>query len=255
MDAIQKKRQKKIVNLKYIYQENKERGAARNTGTLASSGEFVTHFDSDDLPNPNYFEVIQTKLKTQKPAWTAFACDKVIIADGEIVKKISFSARDFDLWRENYLGCQGVILRRDIALNYLFSEKRELSGLEDWELWLRIAKDHTLSWIPVPILSLRDHPERSMNSISPASFEQKISLLIEAIRITYRNDQQWTLNHNKFMASCNTFLAVHLASIANKKRYALSLLTAATILDPNVMRTKRFYATLFKLTKPTGRVK
>jgi len=238
-------------NLKYIYQSNSERGAARNAGTLASTGEYVTFFDSDDLPKENYFELVRQVLLDQKPAWTAFACDHINIINGIQINKRLFKDKKRILWRENYLGCQGVFLRRDIALRYPFSEDRKLSGLEDWELWLRIAKEQTLLWIPTAIIGLRDHPARSMNTIGPDAFEEKILILYRATRETYLGDPRWLLNQNKFLAACNTFVAVHFASTLNKKRYASSLLAAAAILDPTVLTTKRFYATLLKFLKPS----
>ena len=44
--------------LKYIYQQNSGAQVARNTATLASSGEFIQYLDSDDLLYPD-------KIKTQ----------------------------------------------------------------------------------------------------------------------------------------------------------------------------------------------
>lgn len=47
-----------LLKVKYIYQENAGSQAARNTGTIASKGEFIQYLDSDDLLYPN-------KIKTQ----------------------------------------------------------------------------------------------------------------------------------------------------------------------------------------------
>ena len=243
--------QKKLIsykNLKYIYQENKERGAARNTGTLASTGDFVTFFDSDDLPNDNYFKLIEATLRKERPLWVAFACDRVIVKGGHETRQyFKFHSKELTLWRENYLGCQGVFLRRDVAMQNLFSENRQLSGLEDWELWLRISKEHALLWIPVPIMTLRDHAERSMNTFNPESFKEKVALLYNSTQFTYQNDPRWDLNRSQFLASCLTFVAVHLASIRREWRHALSLLAAAVVLDARVITNKRFYATVIKI--------
>ena len=40
--------------IKIIHQENKERGASRNTGFLSSKGKYVVFLDSDDMLLPNH---------------------------------------------------------------------------------------------------------------------------------------------------------------------------------------------------------
>src|SRR5688572_16056491 len=41
-------------NLKYIYQENRERGAARNNGVKNAHGAYVVFLDSDDFLYPEF---------------------------------------------------------------------------------------------------------------------------------------------------------------------------------------------------------
>ena len=53
----------RLPELKLLFQENKGPAAARNTGFLASKGEFIHFFDSDDLAAPNKQEVQLNMLK------------------------------------------------------------------------------------------------------------------------------------------------------------------------------------------------
>ena len=54
--------------IKYIYQENAERGAARNNGVKQSKGDYVFFLDSDDIIYPNHLELAFEELeKLEKP--------------------------------------------------------------------------------------------------------------------------------------------------------------------------------------------
>ncbi len=44
--------------VRYFFQENKERGAARNTGIKRSLGKYVLFFDSDDFMLPTYLSTL-----------------------------------------------------------------------------------------------------------------------------------------------------------------------------------------------------
>ncbi|MGN6800614.1 MAG: glycosyltransferase family 2 protein [Ginsengibacter sp.] len=53
--------------LKYFYQQNAGAQVARNTGTLASNGEFIQYLDSDDLLYPEKIN-LQVKYLRENPA-------------------------------------------------------------------------------------------------------------------------------------------------------------------------------------------
>src|SRR5690606_32798494 len=50
------------------------------------------------------------------------------------------------LLKGNYMSCIGVFLRRDIAIKYKFSENRNISGTEDWLLWLELAARYDIKF-------------------------------------------------------------------------------------------------------------
>ena len=51
--------------LRYIWQENQERSAARNTGIAASQGEYLTFLDSDDRLLPGALALLAPTLEAQ----------------------------------------------------------------------------------------------------------------------------------------------------------------------------------------------
>ena len=80
---------KQIVNkisdnrIKYIYQENSERSAARNNGINHSNGEWICFLDSDDSYkeshlNNFYKEILKIKVSSEGPVILRFRTRKLL---------------------------------------------------------------------------------------------------------------------------------------------------------------------------------
>jgi hypothetical protein len=67
------------------------------------------------------------------------------------------------LLRGNYLACNPVVVRKDIALLNLFNEDRRLSAHEDYELWLRLKAQYSFCQSRIVTSHLIQHNERSEN--------------------------------------------------------------------------------------------
>lgn len=111
--------------IKYYYKENGGQGSARNFGLKVSHGEYVLFLDSDDALLSQMVEVL---------------LGRVIADDLEIVKcrkwNFNFHQKIFNLDGDNP-SCH--IYRKNIFEKFgLYSESRELIGIEDADL--------TLSW-------------------------------------------------------------------------------------------------------------
>jgi len=130
--------------LHYYKIKNSERGAARNYGIDRAIGRYVTFLDSDDMYYPwhlshayesinNYdfpsFFHLGYELKNEKGK-TRFSINK--LKNDDILMFI----------KGNPLSCIGVFIDRSITDKYRFSEERDLSGSEDWELWIRICSNY-----------------------------------------------------------------------------------------------------------------
>jgi teichuronic acid biosynthesis glycosyltransferase TuaG len=135
--------------VKYIYQPNGRLGKARNTAFGQSRAELIAFLDSDDLWLPEKLELQVAALKEQ--------CAEVVYTDGfifsdDVVTDESttfpiISGRNdgldmFDwLLIRNRIAVLSVMLRRE-ALDRVgpFSERLSFHGAEDYDLWLRLAK-------------------------------------------------------------------------------------------------------------------
>ena len=133
--------------IRYIYQENKGLGGARNTGILASQAEFVGLLDADDEWMPNYLETMM-KLVQQYPNAAVYYCtaqgmdsngNNLTRIFGRVIKSI-----DQRLLRANFIIPSTVILNRSVVIDFgLFEQDNlEIHGCEDWDLWLRLISSH-----------------------------------------------------------------------------------------------------------------
>src|SRR3954471_12399082 len=128
---------KSINNPKFIYHKksNEERAIARNTGFNLAKGDYVTLLDSDDYLYPTHLEEAVKYIEANKnPEIIRFNYDVV-----DSKKHLLQIARMPDhinqrMINGNFMGCSGIILRKDIAVKYAFNGDRDLSGSEDYEL-------------------------------------------------------------------------------------------------------------------------
>lgn len=149
----------------YYWKENAERGAARNYGASLARGKWLNFFDSDDLAYPNHLETAYNFINNSTSEvmvlhtsydWLDIKTDYIIrksILSGELNKRL--------LWT-NCLSCNNVFVEKEIFGKYKFSEIRDLSGSEDWVLWLRLSAVFQIIGIPEVTSSIVQHDGRSM---------------------------------------------------------------------------------------------
>ncbi len=125
-------------------QANRERGAARNAGAARASGEAVGFLDADDWWLPGKLES-DLKVFARYPD-AGVVHSPVLLADlaGNIVgerRQHPPEGRVLEcLVTWNFVAiCSAVVRHKVFDAAGGFSEDRELSGSEDWELWMRVA--------------------------------------------------------------------------------------------------------------------
>ncbi len=204
----------------YHKKKNEERAVARNTGTQLAKGDYVTFFDSDDYLYPNHLsEAVKLIQKNNHPemiylAYNVMDVNKKIIKEQKISRNTDFNKK---LINGNYLSCNGVLLRRDVALQHPFNTNRTLSASEDYDLWLRLAARYKIHYTNVITSSILNHDARSVFVVKEKPLTDRILLLIETctndplIRKFYKGKL------DVFVSKCYLYLALHLAMSKHKK--------------------------------------
>lgn len=147
--------------VKYIYQRNAGTAAARNTGIRNSKGHLIALLDHDDIWLPY-------KLEYQLPYFMNNA-DVGMVYTGVRVFNAYTREITSDALPNQYLDVHDLlewcpvpgstsVFRRDILDKVgLFDES--LSGADDWDMWIRIAKQHKIIGCKYILTESRTHSD------------------------------------------------------------------------------------------------
>ncbi|MDB5227225.1 MAG: glycosyltransferase [Bacteroidota bacterium] len=243
---------KSINNPKFIYHKksNEERAIARNTGFNLAKGDYVTLLDSDDYLYPTHLEEAVKYIEANsRPEIIRFDYDVV-----DSKKRLLQIARMPDhinqrMINGNFMGCSGIILRKDIAVKYAFNGDRDLSGSEDYELWLRLASRFKVHTPDIVTCSLHSHEERSViYNITEDTLVKRIELLIKYTFADKVVKKIYGMKKNVFVSHCLLYVSLHLA-IAKINGSSVIYLLKAIKINPWAILDKRFFGIIKTLIK------
>jgi glycosyltransferase involved in cell wall biosynthesis len=146
----------------YVYQENEGLSAARNTGIRLAQGELLAFLDADDEWEPEFLMRCRAAL-IRNPA-LAFVYTRTYYVDqqgarlpglgGQALSGASFRER---IHEGGFFPVHAVLLRRQ-HLESVGDFDVDLTSVEDWDLWLRISKEHPVQGIAEPLVRYRVQP-------------------------------------------------------------------------------------------------
>ena len=123
-------------------------GGARNVGLIASSSPYITFLDDDDVRLPDSLDAQVELLEAQPRAGMIYG--RATYGDDECRPKESFYPLQcprgdvfWKLLRWNFIPCPTVVFRR-ACLSRVGLLEEEAPGVEDWDLWVRIAELYTV---------------------------------------------------------------------------------------------------------------
>lgn len=136
--------------LRSIRTEHRGTGAARAAGLRAARGEFVAYCDDDDEWAPGHLAVLHAYLSAHPEVVLVYG-DSWWVQDGEqgpVAYSIDYD--DLLLARDNYIFASDVMHRADAA-RASGGFDPSLLAYEDWDLWLRMSRQHSLRHLPVVV--------------------------------------------------------------------------------------------------------
>lgn len=248
----------------YIRRDKNDRNAARNQAIQRSTGKFICFLDDDD-------EYAAEKIAKQvehfrdNPRMDVSFTNSLLDADGRTVVFIDFKKEGLTkhdnetikarLCLGNFIPITNVMIKADLMKSFPFDPA--LHTLEDFELWLRLIKDHTFDWIDEPLAVVHSHDHeirydqiqvrmdqinvllRHINSFPEYFFGMmdKLARLKSLVLNEYstRNDQEGAKKFSAwFNEQCSKALGMYVQARPSNKNIIKELITVY-----NIRRLKR----------------
>jgi glycosyltransferase involved in cell wall biosynthesis len=235
----------KIGSKKITYHriKNSERGFARNYGTRLANGDYVNFFDSDDLALKNHLSV---------------AHDTVVTKNFPEIFHLNYQVKNFDsslggsnigkagsangkLIHGNILSCNGVFIKKEIALQFPFRDSRSLSASEDWDLWLRLSARYKIYLVPEVTSYIVNHEQRSVLNFNEKRALERIDELIESLNSDEAFNKIYPGAIKKIHAHMLSYTSLH-SALAGYKGRSFQLLLRSLNVNLGEMFSRRFLA-------------
>lgn len=151
---------RRLSGINYIRVERNQRVAgARNIGMVASSGEYLTFLDDDDTRLAGSLDTQLATLAREPQA--ALIYGQAIWGDEEgRPQNRSYPGRcpQGDIfWKiltRNFIPCGSAVFRRSCLASVGLLDP-DISGLDDWDLWVRLAEIYSIMSVETPVLIWR----------------------------------------------------------------------------------------------------
>ena len=130
--------------------------ATRNLGINSARGTYIAFLDSDDWWFPNKLERVVAMLKARPEVGLFYSnMDLVDISGARIrtpnIREVGNNAY-YALLEGNFVFNSTAVVKRE-ALEQVGGFDTQLSGCEDWELWIRVARRYPVALIPEPLVA------------------------------------------------------------------------------------------------------
>ena len=129
---------KKDSRIKYHYQKNSERSAARNNGINKTNGNYICFIDSDDLYEDNYLKVLHNFIQKNESKKSMFFCNVSRLVNG-VKEKVPHEAL------ENYANpIEYILLSKETVIPARVCIHKEILKLNRFDETLNVSEDSEL---------------------------------------------------------------------------------------------------------------
>lgn len=165
-------------NIKYIYQQNKGLGGARNTGIRNSDAPLFANLDADDTYRPSFLFKTTRRLSETKADAVAPNCH--YFYKNKTIKNVTFfdhnkttAKINLEKMIEGNKIASTALIKRSSAID--IGLYKRMNHLEDYDFWLRmLLANKKISTIKKPLFGYRVHQSSmSANTLSMAKAEIK----------------------------------------------------------------------------------
>lgn len=125
--------------------------AARNSGIEQARGVYIAFLDDDDWWYPRKLETVADAIRANPGVGLFYSAFEYVDADGKqlwspLVPQAGPNVY-IDLLFSDFIATSSVVVKRDCLIE-AGSFDTALSGCEDWDLWIRLSRRHTVYRVP-----------------------------------------------------------------------------------------------------------
>lgn len=179
-----------LSGINYVRLDRNQRVAgARNVGLVTSRGEYLSFLDDDDTRLPGSLDAQLEALDREPQAGLIYG--QAIL--GDQLGKAERSSYPADcpqgdiFWKllsRNFIPCGSVVFRRS-CLSSVGLLDDSIPGLDDWDLWVRIAEIYPIMALETPVIIWRRSTPASGQGTSQAA--GLVSLSVQQFRNCWMN--------------------------------------------------------------------
>lgn len=211
--------------INYLWKANGERAAARNAGVQVSRGTYVTFLDSDDWLYPRHLGLVREAIQRLNGPAVYHQAYEVVDEGGRFLSREDLGKGNINkllLTRGNVLSCMGVFVKRDIARSNPFNENLALTGLEDWELWIRLAAQYPMLHGVDVTSALVHHEARSVWQIPDQKLLERVITFLDIVCCNAMVTEAFGNLLPQLRANASTYISLHLSELPGHKKQALA---------------------------------
>lgn len=165
--------------------------ATRNAGLRVARGVFCALLDSDDLYLPDKLALQVAALSVHPDVGLVYSDGRFFRHDpaqpaGRVLDGLPSPSGDVfpELLRGNFLSTPTVLIRR-LCLDAvgLFDERPDFLAVEDYDLWLRIAAQFPVLYVPGDVAAIRRHGGSISRDV--AALRQRMLLVLARMEDLY----------------------------------------------------------------------
>lgn len=146
--------------VKYYRKDNGGVASARNYGLEVSKGEIIGFCDQDDQWHPDKLELQLPKFNDEEVGLVYSWVDVCKHGVDSISTPVNEGWCFDELLNGNFISCCTAMVRKSILERIGgFDESRELHGVDDRHVWLRVAKQSKLAVVKKPLATYFIHGE------------------------------------------------------------------------------------------------